>query len=696
MNRHLQMVRLVAFCLLFLCGVGRVPVRAAAPSPEGPGLQNNQKASTPMPTRRAYARADLPQLKALDRQGVFTALGSFDARDLTEEQFAWQAVALLDAGRIPGLAAARAADDLPGALAAVMAACRQKPAQAKPELTPAARALADDALAHRFTFYGETHQLPAEIDWEFNPGTAHWGHDLNRFTYLTPLTTAYLATGDARYSRKAVGLILDWIARCDFARSFAIEQYAFGSYLNLAIHAGAWSRSLEVLVDHGQVEPLELLRILKSLHDHLAYLEIVTRGDEGNWPTIGCMGMLATLEHFPVLRDTGRFAAYCRDELATLIADQVLPDGVQDELTPHYHQVVVNNLTNACRSLRALGMDLAPDTLDTLRKMVQYSQQTLTPDGSKQVSFNDSDPAAVPNLPRQMAALGLEAFLRPADQLGPAVYPYAGVAFLRQRQDQGDLYLAFDAGPFGRSHQHEDKLGCWLFAYGRNLLVDPGRHLYDQSAASYYAYLTSTRAHSTILVDGQGQHSRGRRETWVAKQPLDLGWQVTPGEQRAYGVYDLGYGPKNAIAVTHRREIVFVRERCWVVFDVLEGAGEHDIMSRFQFAPGKLVLEDTRAHTAFPDANLLLWPVSTQPITKLACEEGQQNPRGGWYSDSYNKIEPAPALAVHLRAPLPLRMATLLFPYRGAELPAVHFTFTGNTATLRTPELGEITINTRL
>jgi hypothetical protein len=59
------------------------------------------------------------------------------------------------------------------------------------------------------------------------------------------------------------------------------------------------------------------------------------------------------------------------------------------------------------------------------------------------------------------------------------------VAFLCQRQDREDRYLAFDAGPYGRSHQHEDKPGFWLFAYGRNFLVDPGRHLDDNSAQSY-------------------------------------------------------------------------------------------------------------------------------------------------------------------------------------------------------------------
>jgi len=641
-----------------------------------------------------YSRADVPQLSTLDRAGVFDVLRSFDGEGLAEDIFAWKALELLDPARVPGLAKARAAGDLPKALAAVMDACRETSSAETSELSDDARRLADNALAHRFAFYGETHQLPADIDWDFNPGTAHWGHDLNRFTYLAPLTQAYQATGEARYARKAVGLILDWIAKCDFARSFIGEKYAFGSYLNLAIHIGAWCRSLAGLMD--QVAPPELLRILKTLHDHLAYLEIVTNGHAGNWPTIGCMGMLSVLEVFPVFRDTARFTAYCREALAVQIGEQVLSDGVQDELTPHYHWCVVSNLINGCGALRALDSDLEPRTLATLRTMVQYCQQTIMPDESKQLSFNDSDPYFIPPLRRQLSAVGLEDFLRPANELGPEIFPYAGVAFLRQRADRGDLYLAFDAGPFGRSHQHEDKLGFWLFAYGRNFLVDPGRHLYDSSAVSYRQYLSSTRAHSTIMIDGQGQNSRALRGTWIANAPLDLGWSVSDDAVRASGVYDLGYGPQNDIDVTHHREIVFVHERCWVIFDLLVGVGEHAVESRFQFAPGKVTLDGTRACTTFPDANLLVWPVATQPIADAHLEEGMEDPRGGWYSDGYNQIEPAPALALTLRGPLPVRIATLLFPYRGTVQPEVAFAFDGETATIRAGELGEVRMSCRL
>jgi hypothetical protein len=51
-----------------------------------------------------------------------------------------------------------------------------------------------DILAHRFTFYGETHDVGADIDWERNPGTAHWSHDLHRFSYMIVLERALRQT----------------------------------------------------------------------------------------------------------------------------------------------------------------------------------------------------------------------------------------------------------------------------------------------------------------------------------------------------------------------------------------------------------------------------------------------------------------------------------------------------------------------
>lgn len=611
-----------------------------------------------------YDRNDLDELRTLDRRQILTILGSFEDEGITDGDFVKGMCGLLS----PQLDLPDSAD--PDVIGRAVLAMWPRPSKTLAAPDEGMMAIARGALEHRFTFYDEEHQLPEQIDWDANPGTAHWGHDLNRFNFLMPLIRAHQSTDEPIYARKAIDLILDWIDKCEIERCFAGTPYVFGSYLNNAIHIQAWVSCLQPLLDTGLLTGREALTIIKSIQEQIAYLEIVTNGHGGNWPTIGCQGILATLAALPPLRDTDRFIDYCIDALATQIDDQILPDGVQDELTPHYHTVVVRNLLTAAESLQTLGRELQPRTLDALRRMIHYQEQAIVPDRSAQVAFNDSDPEVVPDLAGCLSQLGLQDAI-PVDP-GPEVFPYAGVTFLRQPPSAGDLYLAFDGGPFGRGHQHEDKLGFWLYAYGRNLIVDPGRHLYDQSAASYLPYLRSTRAHSTILIDGLSQHSKGRRDAWIATEPDDLHFETSPTLTRARSAYTLGYGEDNGLDVVHHREILFVDQRFWIVFDRLEGTGTHQIESRFQFAPGDLHLETDRVTTRFGDANLLL--VASGEWEKRQVEVGQQEPeRSGWYSASYNRIEPSPTLSLATTQQLPWSCAVLLYPFEGQDCPEVEF-----------------------
>jgi hypothetical protein len=46
---------------------------------------------------------------------------------------------------------------------------------------------------------------------------------------------------------------------------------------------------------------------------------------------------------------------------------------------------------------------------------------------------------------------------------------------------------------------------------------------------------------------------------WTAPAPSGVRWASTPEHDRAVGVHSHGYGPRNAVAVTHERRIVFVK-----------------------------------------------------------------------------------------------------------------------------------------
>ena len=148
-----------------------------------------------------HTRSDLEKLKTFDRPQVLANLGSFDERSLDKTAFVVATANFLATERIAGLPAAlrdRDAAAIEQVLGAHATGLEILPATPATETDMDAAA---EALQHRFTFYGETHQLPREINWDENPGTAHWGHDLNRFSYLAPLVNAFESTRESRFAR---------------------------------------------------------------------------------------------------------------------------------------------------------------------------------------------------------------------------------------------------------------------------------------------------------------------------------------------------------------------------------------------------------------------------------------------------------------------------------------------------------------
>jgi len=627
----------------------------------------------------------------MERDSIFARLRSFDHAGLDDGAFERQALGLL-AGDC-----ADAADVHRRFLA------RPRRLQ-QTELADADLREAADCLGNVFVFHGEPHGVGEAIDWDRNPGTDHWVHDLNRFAYLDILVRATLATGDEKYARKGAALVLDWVEKNPVTRSWfwdwepgtpkrKADDKAWASYLNIAIHLRRWAELFEELVRFWT--PLELLHVLKSIHDQLGYLELVIPTATNNWIVIGAAGMMITAVRLPELRDRQRFIDYAWQKVLTEADRQVLPDGVQFELTPGYHGVVERLFLDVMAVCREAGIDV-PETMETVTaRMLDYTMQTITPDGL-QVAFNDSDPGAGVASCARLTREGLRRSRQDWVYVGtrgregtpPAVrsqaFEYGGIYVMRTGWGPGDTFLAFDGGPWGYSHQHDDRLGFWLSALGRSFLIDPGRYLYDDNNPfSRRKYLNTTRAHSTITVDGEGQADRHFPQMHEPRKKLtENTWTVEGAFQRVAGSHTLGYGDGGRIQVVHRRSLTFWAPDVVLVLDHVTGDGEHCICSRLQFHPGTVESTAGVWHTTYPDANLAVLPVMDAVFDAFVVE-GQLNPAAGWYSHRVNHIEPSPTLSVQATTTLPLRAGFLIVPFTGDEPPDLAIAFDGDAVGLR-------------
>jgi hypothetical protein len=298
--------------------------------------------------------------------------------------------------------------------------------------------------------------------------------------------------------------------------------------------------------------------------------------------------------------------------------------------------------------------------------------------------FNDSDHGSMASTLRAYATADRPEFQyvlsHGTEGKAPAytsvALPYAGQYVMRSGWDEQALYLAFDAGPYGGGHQHEDKLHIDVHAYGRSHILDAGRYTYV--GGPWRSYFVGTASHSTMLVNGRGQNRRrtpSRR--WIGRQAQDNLWIADEAFDFVTGCYEDGYGD-GLQSVTHIRKIFFKRGEYWLVHDLLVGevSGDGTCMASVQYqfgATGATTEADGTAivsHNA--DANLAILPVSDRPCT-VTLHEGEENPPRGWVAwDMHRAIkEPATMAVIHQQASLPIRIDSLLFPYSGADRPDI-------------------------
>jgi hypothetical protein len=243
--------------------------------------------------------------------------------------------------------------------------------------------------------------------------------------------------------------------------------------------------------------------------------------------------------------------------------------------------------------------------------------------------------------------------------------PDGGYAVMRTGWDREADQVILDGGPLGcrisGGHGHADFLSIEASFRGQPYIVDPGtfRYTADEGWRSYYR---GTAAHSTVEIDAVGQAVPRGPFGWASRPRAQIiRWTSTPdldaaaAEHHAYG--------RLQDPVVHRRTVFLMKPRYCVIVDDLEGAAEHRVRLRFQFAPMSVTLDPSgwvRAGRG-TQKGLLLHAFSTTAL-KAAILEGETHPRQGWVASDYGDHQPAPMLVYSVTGPLPLRIVTLLLP----------------------------------
>ena len=506
---------------------------------------------------------------------------------------------------------------------------------------------AESILEGDFTFYGLTARVPQHpdggLDWTYTGPNQdlEWAWGLNRHSHLNALLEAYLESKDTRYLATLDRHLKDWVLSSPYPGVKSSTPQWRG--LEAALRMSPWSRIFMMLQHDPGFSPAARILMLSSLPDHAHYLRHF-HARTGNWLTMEMNGLLTIALTWPEFRDAELWIAYAMNQLVPEMERQVYPDGVQMELTSHYHRVAGHNFQDFADRIAATGRSMPDVYMKQLEAMWHYLAYSMRPNGYG-VLNNDSDydhtapivlnKAAHYSRPdwQYIATSGVQG-VRPESRAS-VFFPWAGQAILRNGWGPDAHWTFFDVGPFGIGHQHHDKLHVSIAAYGRDILVDSGRYTYV--GGPWRRYFTGSASHNVILVDGGGQ----KAYTTQANAPLVNQLHFTDAYDCVRGIFDNGYEKLMGEAV-HHRILCYIRDRCWIVLDRIVTDRPRRLTALWRYHPDcSVVIDAGTVLSTDPDVgNIRIVPFG--PVDwNVTVVRGQESPElQGWYSAIYNTRTP--------------------------------------------------------
>lgn len=519
----------------------------------------------------------------------------------------------------------------------------------QPEETNKRISSVDTILENVFTIQNIPGKVPwsedGHRDWYYKGpnNDREWAWLSNRHQQLLTVYDAYFSTGNPKYLNYIDSFLRDFILK---SQPYPSEKGSDAIWrgLEVSFRSKAWTRIFYGLINNELINPATKLLILSSLTDHADYNR--NYHSSGNWLTMELSALADVSAHFPEYKSSNAWLEYAFQKMTEEINKQVYPDGVQKELSSHYHTVALKNFEQF-KSIYELTGKQIPDSFNrTLEQMNNYLAKSIRPNGYG-ILNNDSDL----DFNRDIIMKAAKIFKRPdweyiasngkygeIPEHGPSYFfPWAGQLISRGNYDYNAHWSFFDIGPWGTGHQHNDKLHISISAYGKDFLVDSGRFAYLGSVAKRFkTYARSSSSHNVILIDDKGQ-GKGDK---VLKEPLSQdSFEITNSFDYATGSFDSFSNVEGR--VKHQRSVLYVRDDFWVVVDNIHTDRPRDVEILWHWHPNSKVLKDkTVTKTNNIKGNLAIIPLSDYDF-KIELKKGIENlsPQG-WYSPEYNEYIP--------------------------------------------------------
>lgn len=494
-------------------------------------------------------------------------------------------------------------------------------------------ACAENVVAGRFDFVGTRLHL-TEIDWHGRYRSHLWSYHLHYFDYGRDLAWAYQETADPRFLQAFQHLAEDWIEHAKPGRGDGWSPYPLSlRVVNWIYAALLFGTSLE--------EPFST-RLLGSIHRQLRWLErhleldLLANHLIKNLKALTIGGLAFQDEA------ADRWRKEAVPHLWRQVLEQVLPDGAHFERSPMYHAIVLADLLEVLDLMRGASEEVPKAVVERVDRMIEAMGVLCRPDGTLHL-FNDSAQNFAPSR-RWLDGMSILIRGKSIPLEGGSVHLGHGSFFGFVDADSG-ARLVIDAGEprpsYQPGHAHCGALGFELDLYGESVVVDSGVSGYDGDPLR--EYVRSTRAHSTVMIDGKEQS-----EVWATFR-MGRRTRVRFAQQRFTPIDYQFVGecvPYHDRRARHLRTIERDSSGAYAINDQVIGARGKRITSFLHLHPDcDLEREGEVLHVR---RGPLTFSVRIHGVDRWQIVQGQREPAQGWYCPQFGLRIPAPAVVMEI------------------------------------------------
>ena len=483
--------------------------------------------------------------------------------------------------------------------------------------------------------------------------------------------SSYTATGDEVYANQLAALLKDWLQDlpCPGVHRGQDSQIVSG-WAGIVASQRCWSfgEMAHAMCKENKYFDRDLkINLIYSFWEHVNYLRAIYSDMGGNWLTNANCCLFAAAVNYPEFTQYKEWLEGSKSYFEVSLLRDFYPSGRASEDSTMYVPIASNQVSGQYSDMTKAGITVSRAARQRMEKLWDCFAAVTYPDLSvPAVGDAVRDTPLIKGYP-PVPADYLALFNRPdlvyintqgkqgrMPKQASRAFSDVGWYVMRSPWDTkpyADARQMFFKASTTQGHGQRDQLEVTMYAYGREILTDPGVSGYGLPIG---LKINGTSAHSTICVDDQDQGGCvGTEHLWIAQPGMDF--------------VDAEVAPYRALV--QRRQIAFLKSGLgapdyWLIRDRITGQGEHKYDLNYHFGAGAdPKIKDGSVFTTYRKGGNAL----------IRCLDQSVKPEmvDSWVGCLAQSLTPSKTCRYTKQQAVPVEFDTLVIPFEGRRAPKI-------------------------